>query len=58
MTDDGRIVTIMARELARQSLGGSVATLLRIVGYITVPIETLSQGDYVISRDQNDPSRI
>src|SRR5207245_2772671 len=38
-----------------QRESGGVATMPKIVGYITVPIETLREGDWIMSRDENDP---
>jgi len=54
--DDGNILTVTAKELAGQAEcdGRPVATMLRIVGYVTANIEDLKEGDYVLSRDQHD----
>lgn len=54
--DEGGIVAVTAKELARQDEndGRRVATMLRIVGYVTANIEDVKEGDYVVSRNQCD----
>ncbi len=52
--EDGTIRRISAKKWAKLRRRGGVATLPRILRYITKPIETLRPGDYVLARDEHD----
>jgi hypothetical protein len=52
--EDGGVRTVMAEEVVAES-GGGVATQLKIVGYVTANIEDLKEGDWALSRSQDDP---
>ncbi len=52
--EDGNIRRISARKWAKLHRRGGVTTALKIVRYITKPIETLRPGDFVLARDEHD----
>ena len=56
--EDGNIRRISGKKLAkrirREGRNSVLATMPKILRYITRPIETLRRGDWIITRDEND----